>query len=197
MPYLTPRQRRRLELLVAEVPLPSLWFESRTDAPFTACSHCGQPFTPAVDHLIEKMVVRGDVVYEFALCTTCTGGLQHQLSVDSRQTVRDWFDEHVPMGQRINALATREDRRPESWTERCLVTGLAAEDLDAYTLVGHARGGMLQLGALPYLISAHCLEDLQEQLSKETRESRDRFLERYLGLPPQWKDALAELAVLV
>jgi hypothetical protein len=56
---------------------------------------------------------------------------------------------------------------------------------------------MLQLGALPYLISAHCLEDLQEQLSKETRESRDRFLERYLGLPSQGKDALAELAVLV
>lgn len=197
MSTLTPRQRRRLELLVDEVALPSVWFNPSTKAPFTHCSMSGTKIEDHTDHLIELMVENGKVRYAFALDMNTVQQMQSQLSIGSRQTVRDWFDTHTEMGQRINALATREERHPDSWIEHCICTGIPRELLDSYHLVAHARGSNLVTGAMPYAISGSAITELQEALSEDTREYNARFLEQQLGAPPEEATLAASTTLLV
>lgn len=197
MSFITARQRRRLELLVNDIPLPKIWFNPQTSAPFQQCSQCGNPINADTEHLIEKVIENRHEVHAYALCMPCVQQFQSQLSIGSRQTVRNWFEAHTRMGARINALATREKRDPEAWIDACISSGVPSAELDAYHLLAHARGTRLITGAMPYLISGACMTALQEILSEDTREANRRFLEQHLGSPPQRAKVAAKAALLV
>lgn len=167
--------------------IPAIFHSFLTDDPFVACSMCERPFTETTQYMIEKAYVRDEVIFEYALCDPCLDKIRSEVSVESLAAVARFFTRSMDRDART-ALQRKWPTDPEDWIQHCILTGRARSDCDHYQICGVCRGTDMVFGEMPCMISSPALEELQQELSKKTKDRFDDFTRDVLGLPTDLAD---------
>jgi hypothetical protein len=173
------------------IPLPRVFFESLSGKPHKRCVSCDRPLLADTIYMIEKVVMRSDVKYEFAICMDCADNMRTQMSEDSRARI----DEYMRYKVRMPVQFGRPN--PEKAMSRCMVTGKSVQDLEEYHLFALCQGENLADQQLPYMLSAEITEKVNELLSPETRDEWDRFMDDFVGVPPEYRELFKDITILV
>ena len=83
------------------IPVPEPFHSFLEGGPFKSCTVCGLSLLEdGVQYVIEKAYHREEVIFEYAMCMSCRGGLMSELSRKSVQLVDNYFGERVDLVQR-------------------------------------------------------------------------------------------------
>ncbi len=119
-------------------------------------------------------------LFDFALCSQCMQEARQELSLESRERI-DQF-----MMERVNELATKGiDVGTRFDHGLCALSGKALSATSEYQVVAVCKEG--QLLESPLALSDDILEAIQDLLSKESKDTLDRFKETNFGWPPELK----------
>ena len=78
------------------VPIPPVFHSLETDGPFDACLRCSRPLLDGeVAYMIERVFKRDEPIIEYAICMRCAESSSSELSDDSRQAIKIWFQERA------------------------------------------------------------------------------------------------------
>ncbi|REK18168.1 MAG: hypothetical protein DWQ37_04560 [Planctomycetota bacterium] len=188
-----PMDLPRLEIHDEFIEIPRL-FRTFEGQPFEQCLICekklgGEGLLDAGEqYVIERSFVGEEPIYEFAICLTCIGGMQCELSAESRMRMEAHFEERVDLVERRRSLLDQSREAFDPWIDTCLLTGKKRQEARAYTVYAHCWGRRLLFSYLPYMITDAGIEGLERLLSKQTRETLDDFVGQNLGMPPEFQD---------
>jgi len=151
---------------------------------FERCTKCacqlaatGQPW------IVNKEWHRGECVMEYALCQSCREGMQASISAESLRFVQSFFESHIDPMRFFEHIGADED--PAALIESCFACGELREVAEGFGISAMFRGpGTLEIGPLPVLMCSQCSAKLESGLSKQTRESWQRFVEENFPGPP-------------
>ncbi len=161
---------RFLRSIPEHAPVPPELHSVEAGGPFRACLVCGHAFDDDTVYVIQKAIRGTECILECAICLVCAEEMQKQYSAESKRAIQE-LQEH--------GLGVCVDRSSDDACELC---GRPFALVDDYTLVGFCRGAFL---LVPRGFLCHdCELELNERLSKKTRDEHDRFLETHFpGMP--------------
>jgi hypothetical protein len=165
---ISPERLEQLE------PIPEELHSVYEDGPFSKCNICDKLLLDQDDvYNVEKVMRRGECIFEMAVCITCATNLHRQYSKDSRKALRKFF---------------LEGYEPSLDTESChLCKSASDEDSDRVLTAACARDRLV----MPLVVvCSKCMERSQELLSQKTRETFRDFIETHFpGVPAEWEPA--------
>lgn len=164
-PRVEPRQDDALLAAPDHGPVPAALHSSYSGVPFERCLACDQALADAV-YQIHKAMRGGECVLEAALCLPCLREMSAAYSEASLQVLREF-----------------QRRVLEVWDpDACGGCGAAGATLDRFSRIGVCRGDSLLRAVV--VICAACEEQVQGDLSVETREAHDEFVRGHFpGIP--------------
>jgi hypothetical protein len=186
-----------LGVLKEYIPVPKTFHSFATGKPFDRCVVC-EKYLPenGTQYVIEKAIKKypgfgaHDVLYEYAMCIGCCTRMRETLSGESLAVIDQYFGARVNLAERRTRMLRTAGLNVETWLSHCLLTGTPGEDLSEYQIYAHCDGPDLLFSYLPYMISARALSDLSDQISAETKDILDDFIDEHFGLPPELKQLL-------
>lgn len=137
------------------------------DGPFTLCTQCKCELEKdSRPYQLQKVMKRGEPIIEFALCEQCHEELIRSFSETTKERLEAYFMEHA---------------RDDFAIDACIFCGIPKRELEEYNLAGHCIFDRMIMGSC---VCLDCLLKIQPLISKQTRDSRDRFMERnFPGVP--------------
>lgn len=176
-------------------------FHSDTDKkPFTECKVCERDLTNSeMPYSIEKAFKRVDnerdiTLFEVAICMECAEKQAEKMSKESRAYMTKMLNGSGFMKKRYQQWDS--DWR-ESWKESCIFSEEGINLNDEYHIVGHFQHGKLIPHMTPFVMGQSYIEEIQENLSQETKEEMDRFGEQFLGPDPSIKALLKDYQFMI
>ena len=142
-----------------------------SNEPFKNCIECGGEIVESGStYVIQKARRNGETVLELAICIDCAQSMQDTMSVESRKTMETF----------LAGLMPKAENHPEGCCLSCSRSVDASED--EYEIAGLALGPMLL--SPPILFCVDCHEELEKNLSEETRKGGEDFIEKnFPGIP--------------
>ncbi|MEZ6067989.1 MAG: hypothetical protein R3B90_20265 [Planctomycetaceae bacterium] len=189
---------------------PREFYSEYHEAPFPRCVDCDRDL-PGSDEVysVIKSYVAGETVFEMAICADCSMRLAESYSAKSRQAfearIRDWKErqaaaraatdnENAPNREPVDADWSPADTlRLEAGAvenlKRCAGCGRSREECHRYAIIGAFWGDRLVSAPaahvhLPLLVCDHCNSQASENISQQTRDTWDRFVESHFDGPP-------------
>lgn len=152
---------------------------------FEQCTQCGcsladtrQPW------IVNKEWHRGECVMEYALCHECRGGMIASISAESVRFVQGFFEQHIDPMRWIEQIGAG-DGDPAELVASCFACGQSRDDAEGFGISAMFEvAGTLEIGPLPVMICQDCSAKVEEGLSKETRDSWQRFVDENFPGPP-------------
>ena len=170
------------------IPIPKEFWSFADDGPFKECTVCNIPLLDEGSlYLVEKAFKDSEVVFEYAMCMDCHLRLRQDLSAQSLRLIDHYFDEHVDLVKRREALLRSYNEDISPWLSECLITGKPIDQCEDYQIMTLCDGEDLLFTYIPCLLSGEAMEAIQSILSKKTKERLDGFVDEFLGLPPEAK----------
>jgi len=168
------------------------------DEPFQTCTVCARDLLgKGGDYLIEKTFKGTEVVCEYAMCMKCAEEMSTELSAESMLRIRAHMEERVDLLARGKRLTETSPDHVQPWLETCVLTETRQEDADVYHICGHFHGKSLVLSIYPFMICGAAMNQMAVLLSKKTRETLDDFTDKFLGMPPEYKELFDDAPVLL
>jgi len=162
--------------------IPKVFYNTVKDLPFSNCSKCNRfLLDDSVEYMIEKVLIPNDVLYEFAICGSCIKLLQQKISKESLKNMQKFSEDELDNRiQKIDHLFNEDYdgikreltiQNPELSYENCNIMAFfkGQNMVDDYPAV---------------CVSTQALENMQEVLSKKTKESFDDFMDFIGDVPP-------------
>lgn len=182
------------------VPIPSQFHSLETDGPFDACLQCGRPLlNDDTPYMIERVFKRDEPIIEYAMCLGCAGSANGELSSESREAIRSWFQEHLDPHSRYRTLcesSENDDAMP--LFNQCIITGQSASECDERQIMALCRGDQMVLGiSSPMMISGAATEEIVGLLSEQTKGWLEDFVGDNFGMPPEFCDNPDLLPLLI
>ena len=171
-----------------------------TGRPFERCLVCETAFldAPDLEYMIEKAYRRRpdldaeELIFEYAICMTCLDVMEAAFSEASQAHIEQFYADRVDFEARFELFMQAAPPDPADLADACAVYGTPVAELEEYQLIAQARGGWLELGALPAVIGGAAIDELAEGLSAQTLGEARRFRDDFLGLPPELEDLLRD-----
>ena len=161
----------------------SIFDSHETGAPFAHCFACRLPLEDiGQPHLVSKSFHRGECVFEYSLCEDCRSHLCEEFSEPSQQALAGFFLSRANLFQRSEALTGNWST--EAWLERCVLCNGLRGDSESYSIGGLFLARGILFDPYPLCICGKCEEEVQECLSKSTRDIWDDFLATHFDGPP-------------
>jgi hypothetical protein len=160
------------------------WFDSiETGKPFISCKICEKNLPKAGDSwVINKHYHRKECVMEYAICDHCRDQVAGSFSEASKTAIRDFLETQIDWEQRI--LEWSKLDQPTKRMDHCVACTMPREWTQEFTISAQFRSdGSLIEGALPLLLCGHCVSQITESLSPESRETWNRFIATYFEGP--------------
>jgi len=183
--------------------IPEAFFNYSTGSHFTNCLDCERYLLGGdTEYFIEKAIksYKGykatDVIFEYAICMECAEKVRKKMSVESMQSIQDYFMSNVNLNKRLKFVNDNTDR-PERWIDECMVKGTVKEDLEEYQIYAQCRGDALITTQMPYMISGPALDEIANLLSNETLDELDGFMKDNFGPPPELAETLPSRKVVL
>ncbi len=169
--------------------MPEDFYSDTEEKPFVNCKVCEQELTgTGVPYTIEKAFKRtadGEDVtlFEVAICIPCAEKQSRKMSKESRDYLASVMGDQGFFQKRQKLWENWQ----EEWKSSCIFSGNEVKENDEYHIVGHFQDGELLPQQAPFMIGQAMIEEIQENLSFETKEEMDRFGEQFLGPDPTIK----------
>ena len=171
------------------IPIPRIFYSFFHETLFPECTVCGKSLLDeGVSYFIEKAYRKGEVIFEYAMCDDCKDGMGGELSMESMMNIANYFMEHGDLIARRAELMQNFDNSVKPWVSECLFTGKLRSECEMYQLCAACEGRNLVVSFLPFMVSEDAIEDIQSLLSKETKESFDKFTREVLNPPVDLKN---------
>ena len=171
------------------VPVPKIFYSFEKEGIFTNCSVCDSfLLEEGVSYFIEKAFKGTEVIFEYAMCDNCREGMGEEISLESMMNLGNYFMENVDMHERYETLIAQFDNSIKPWVEKCLFTEKQRGECESYQICALCEGSKLIVSFLPFMVSSGAAEEMQELMSKKTRESFDGFIRDVLNPPVDFKD---------
>ena len=162
--------------------MPDRFISLETGKPFSHCCACKCELAEAGMHIVNQSFVKGECVFELAMCMECREDMNAKLSEDSRVAMFDFMHDNTNMQQREEELGTDSDT--EAYLAKCISCDAESKDLSSYTIGGMFSDKDLVKGPFPLLMCSACEENLSETISEETRNMWDKFIGEHFPGPP-------------
>jgi len=186
------------------ITVPESFYSDAKQAPFSQCVSCDTLLLKnGTQYVIEKAIRcypkhnTKDTVFEYAMCLSCYGQMQHALSQDSMLRVRNYFDEHIDLYERRKGLLENETQDVKDWISTCLITGKSVHEMLEYQIFCQCDGSDMLFTYLPYLIGGDAIAEIAQLLSNKTLGEIDGFMDEHFGLPPEFRKHMLEHTVLL
>ena len=183
-------------------PIPQLFWSVYESGPFVRCIHCEVPLLEANAYVVQKRMVGDESVFEMALCERCCGGIQY--SEETKEKITEYmakFFEHRAVkllessdGPHVIDVSEVEDEETGQAMTRecldyCLICRTPRSECHRYSATAHCRlqeliAQISPVSRTPLMVCDKCELGMAELISKETRDSWDRFVEEHFDGPP-------------
>lgn len=170
-------------------------FHSDVDEqPFIECKVCQRDLSKGnVPYSIEKAYKRVDeerdiTLFEIAICMPCSQKQSQNMSKESQAYLSGVMGNSSFLERRQNLWSNWR----EKWKSSCLFSDKKVHLNDEYHIVGHFQGNKIIQNMAPFVIGQDFLEQIQENLSAETKDEMDRFGEEFLGPDPTLRALLKD-----
>lgn len=147
--------------------IPEDFHSVETGEAFDHCIECRNPLTGF--YIIEKAYVRGDALYEYALCDSCMNALSEDLSEDSKKFIKKFLG--------IGLFRSGLDRCRKCKTPR--------DENEEHVICGAFQGDRMLLVGVPVSLCHRCTDELVDGLSPATRDRLDDFDRQHFPGPPE------------
>lgn len=192
--------------------IPPLFHSEYDDGPFRECAVCGKSLNePDCVYSISKTCNQGEAIVEMAVCDDCGDELRDELSDESRAAVTEFVESRLMEAvlEQHATGTTGDDANPRGLLRllngpseppedpldliaTCSLCGKAKDDCRTFSVTAYCVGdemvvqptGPLSLG-LPAMLCDDCNRAASEKLSKETRETWDKFYNDFIDTPPR------------
>ncbi len=179
------------------ISLPEEFLSSKTSKPIGHCMICGKNLlTDNSPYLIEKAFQKNissqkfEVIFEYALCSVCQHNAASELSVESMKRIKMYYDLYVDFDKRQERLANRENHKLSDFISDCIITKKPILEYNSYRIGGMCFQNRLLLGNFPFAIGEKAIDEIQELISKKTRDFLDGFKEKVI--PPEVRDKVPD-----
>jgi hypothetical protein len=177
-----------LNLEAFSVPIPTCFYSIETGIPFVSCSVCScNLFDYGKDYFIEKVFRDANVEFEFSICEDCKSKLSEQISLKSMMSMSNYFMNNFDLETRIKII-DNFDNSIVPWLEKCIFKGTPRRNCRDYQMSAHCNKDQLIVSILPFMVSFKASEEMQKTISKETKESFDKFMKEVINPPGSIKD---------
>jgi hypothetical protein len=172
------------------IPLPDDFLSSKNNKPMGYCMFCGKDLlTDNSPYLIEKAFQRRnmnskkfELVFEYALCSACQQNTASELSEESLKRIKMYYELYVDFNKRQEKFENIDNYKFSALISDCIITKKPIEEYNSYQIGGMAFQNRLLLGNLPFAVGEKAIDEIQELISKKTRDFLDRFKEKVI--PP-------------
>ena len=150
-------------------PIPSDLFSEYEERPFQSCTRCGESLSDFDGgYQVSKAYRNGECVVEYALCEHCRTSMMDEFSDESKQRLNDFHQQAV---------------HHQGGIDECSVCGVprAGGNVEDFVITGLCEGLHL-LDSI--MICGICGEQVQELLSKPTKDTWRRFMDDHFPGPP-------------
>jgi len=154
-----------------------------TETPFTHCCSCHCEFaTTEITYMVQKSYVGDECIFEYAICQNCREAISTEFSEKSREAMFDFFHDNADLDEKMRQVPY--DATIKEHIQKCITCSTPRSKCKSYSYAGHFLDDFLLPGPFPIMICGTCEESLSNSLSKETRESWNRFIEENFPGPP-------------
>lgn len=152
-------------------PIPAVFHSFELDGPFTHCTACNKDLLKSAgSYLLEKIISRGEVLAEYALCRECMEPMREEVSEESKQAIQAFY---------------KENRKTWQDLERCNLCLQPMDELVSYKIVADCIGQELFSLNHPTTICGTCHSRLSACISELTRKNMEGYREKIFPDPPQ------------
>ncbi|MEM7263704.1 MAG: hypothetical protein AAF488_17075 [Planctomycetota bacterium] len=149
-------------------PIPEELYSEYSGEPFAKCLVCDAALTDDKIYQIQKSFRGTNVAFEMAICQGCGQSTSEEFSEESLEVM------HAFLSTIVDAVAER--------SEACGACGKAQTELKNFSVVGLCKGESLLVPRM--VVCMECEEDVQNRLSRETRERQGDFVrDNFPGVP--------------
>lgn len=197
MPENDESEFEEFEVAFNYAPVPEVFHSFAEEGPFSKCTICeGALLEDGTQYLIHRAFHRGEVIFEYAICQPCRVKMIQELSAESMERLAEYFSEYQS-GARNERMIERHGIDVEPWLSHCLITGKPIADEDEYHFYAWCDGPDLVFCELPFALAGEIDEEVEQLLSKKTRDELDGFMDEQFGLPPELRKPIKGRPVLV
>ena len=177
--------------------LPEVFHSFTEEGPFPKCTLCNEPLLEdGTLYLIHKAFHRSEVIFEYAMCLPCRAKMQEELSTESLEHINRYMNQfHIE--DRNEQLLEEYGTEVAPWISHCLISGKPIEGENEYHYYAFCDGPDLVFNGLPMALAGGVDEELNELLSRQTRDRLDGFVEEQFGLPPELKKPIKGSPVFI
>lgn len=169
--------------------LPERFYSDETNSPFDHCFDCGITLETCDDgYMVQKAYAGDETIMEMAICCDCHDKLQKSYSKESMDRIWNFYLDHGDFPERLKKFHALPVGNPDFWINSCMTCGTARSSLPEYVVAAQVLDGDLVYGECPLMICFRCMDKIVGQLSQESRDAYDRWLDRVLPLAPETSD---------
>ncbi len=171
--------------------IPKVFYSNISEKPIENCIICGCSLLENdTQYVIEKAFKDGIVEAEYAMCIDCVENMKGSMSEESMQNIENYIIENRSNMQELLNEFYLSGMDSGLLLKQCAIKGTPVDDLKEYQIAGLFKGRMIDPQVPPYLISMEAAEEINNLLSKKTKDELDNFIDELTGLPPEWLEIL-------
>lgn len=177
------------------IDIPKQFYPFESQEPFKECMVCGMDLTlGTTDYFVEKAVKNNveyqvqDVVFEYAICSSCAQNMQKSISVESQQNMQSFFADHQDFMNKVQAYQQGEGDPIDELISKCSLSGESVNVMSEYMMFGHFRGNKMLATTMPYIIGGKAMDELSDLMSNETLDEMNDFKNQYFGGPAELEE---------
>ncbi len=155
-----------------------------TGLPFSKCLCCKVPLIEIdAPWLVNKEMVDGECVLEYAICQPCRDATTAQLPSESKKIVREFLKNEIDWEERLQEFMMFHSLTDRF--EKCIVCSTPKDDSSGFVISAlFDSGGAVVVGSLPLLMCLPCVSRITDSLCDESREMWRNFLSKHFDGPP-------------
>ncbi|MCB0283401.1 MAG: hypothetical protein KDF60_12535 [Calditrichaeota bacterium] len=189
------------------IDIPKQFYSDAVNRLFSNCLNCNRFLLEEnTEYIIEKAVRRyndydtNDTIFEYAICMKCHSEIISVYSESSLKSIQNYFQTNVNFQERqriINEKIEQGKLDIQDYTSRCLIKGTPINKLNEYQIGCQCIGNKMLANNMPFLIGNEAMDELSQLLSNQTIGEMNRFIDEFLGLPPDLRKLLKDSGVLI
>lgn len=179
------------------IEIPGEFYSSKSEKLIEECVLCGKNIlVDSEPYIIEKAFRNNEItketelIFEYALCAECQQITSSELSKDSLNNIKMYYDLYVDFEKRQTGLKDIKSFQLKDWISNCIITGAPLVESKEFQIGGLFLQNQLLLGNLPFAVGEKAINELQELISKKTRDFLDGFKEKII--PPGVSDKVPD-----
>ncbi len=177
------------------IDIPKVFYPFENNTPFNECMVCGVDLSlETTDYFVEKAVKNNveyqvqDIVFEYAICSSCAQNMQQSISAESQQNIQAFFANNPGFMSKVQAYQQGEGESIDELISKCSLSGEAITQMHEYMMFGHFRGNKMIASTMPYILGGKAMDELSELMSNETLDEMNGFKNQYFGGPAELED---------